>query len=182
MKRILLCGLLAVTLLFAFTHEAAAQRRVSYVGDNLWMVTYSVGLPLEDTKEYINKTSWLGFSIEGRQFVTTSMTLGISAGWQTFSQKAFQSSELGESTTVTGTQYRYQNIFPALATAHLYFGAPDDGKMYFGAGAGTYWIERKTEVGLYAFTEKNWHWGLAPEFGFVLPSGSTSWVSFARYD
>jgi opacity protein-like surface antigen len=140
-----------------------------------------VGVPFSETKDYVAKTSWLGFSIEGRQFVTGSITLGISAGWQTFYEKAYRSSEQG-SRTVTGTQYRYENIFPALATGHLYFGSPDAAKYYVGAGIGTYWIEQRTEVGLYAATNDEWHFGFAPEIGVVLPSGSTSWVLLARYN
>lgn len=181
MKRILLCGLAALTLVVGLCDDASAARRVSYKGDNVWLITYSVGVPFEDTKDYVAQTSWLGFSIEGRQFVNGTTTVGISAGWQTLDERAYRTSQLGSATTVTGTQYRYQNVFPALATAHLYFGSPETAKLYVGGGVGAYWIERRTEVGLYAFTEKNWHFGVAPEVGLVMPSGSTSWVVFARY-
>ena len=65
MKRVILCCLLAVTLLFAGTQDAAAQSGVSYKGDNLWMVTYAVGFPLSETKDYIDNISWLGFYHRG---------------------------------------------------------------------------------------------------------------------
>ena len=173
--------LLAVLLVATMSGRAQAARQVAYVGNDIWLAGYSVGIPLQDTKDYIGQTSWLGFTIEGRHFTRPNLTLGLLTGWTTFNTKDYRSDTTGN-TTVTGVQARFLNIFPLLGTAHLYFGDRDGAKFYAGGGVGTYWMERKTELGLYAFTEKNWHFGVAPELGLMIPRGRTSWTLSARYN
>ncbi len=182
MKRtILVTALVGLLLLPVLNGPAHAQRHVSYVGDNLWLGSYSVGFPMGDTKDYIGQTSWLGFAIEGRHFTTPNLTLGFLSGWTTFNDKSYRLTEEG-TMTLSGVQARYLNIFPLLANVFYYLGDRDSANFYFGLGAGTYWIEQRTEVGLWAATENNWHLGLAPEIGVAFPRGRTSIVVSARYN
>ena len=57
-----------------------------------------------------------------------------------------------------------------LLSAHVY-GGGGSGKArpYLGLKAGTYFISRRVDVGLWQITDENWHWGVAPEFGFSVP-------------
>ena len=178
---IILVALLTFLLLPMMNGQAQAQRHVSYVGDNLWVASYSVAAPLSNTKDYIGQTSWLGFTVEGRHFTKPNLTVGILSGWTTLYNKAYRVQQTGN-TTVSGVQTRYLNIFPLLGTGHIYFGDRDSPKFYLGGGVGTYWIEKKTELGLYALTENNWHFGLAPEIGVSIPRGRTAIVISARYN
>ena len=52
--------------------------------DAMGVVTYDVSFPLGDMKNYIDKTSWRGFGIEGRWLVRPNITLGLSWHWNTF--------------------------------------------------------------------------------------------------
>ncbi len=182
MKRMtLIISLLGFLLLPGLAGSAQAARHVAYVGDNLWLGSYNVSIPLSDTKDYIGQTSWLGFTVEARHFLKPNATVGLLTGWTTIYNKSYRVSQTG-STTVSGVQARYLNIFPLLANGYFYFGDRDTPSFYLGGGVGTYWIERRTEVGLYAFTENDWHFGVAPEIGIAFPHGRTSIVLSARYN
>ena len=59
-----------------------------------------------------------------------------------------------------------------------------DGEMrpYVALHAGAYWVEQELDIGLYAYTLSNWHFGMAPEVGLTLPMHSEASVYVnARY-
>ena len=62
--------------------------------------------------------------------------------------------------------------FPILVGGQFYLGQRGGLRPYVGANVGTYAIERRVEIGLYALQETTWHWGLAPEVGFTFPVGT----------
>ena len=71
--------------------------------------------------------------------------------------------------TISGTQLRYVNSLPIMATAHFYIGKKRETiRLYAGAGVGTYYMKQRLEIGLVAFEENHWHFGLAPEAGILL--------------
>ena len=49
------------------------------------------------------------------------------------------------------------------------FGNDGDIQPYAGVGAGTYWIEQKTLMGLTGTKNSTWNFGLAPEIGVLFP-------------
>jgi hypothetical protein len=53
---------------------------------------------------------------------------------------------------------------------------------YVALHAGAYWVQQDLELGLYRYTETNWHFGVAPEFGVNFPTGNATSVYFnGRY-
>jgi outer membrane protein W len=131
-------------------------------------INYSLSLPVGETRDYINSFSWRGVNIEGKYFLNDNMTLGWSGGWN-----VLYKSESGEFTdgtrTRTGTQYRYLNSIPFLLTFDYFLNEDGEIQPYLGVGMGTYWIEQKTTMGLFSSTTDNWHFGLAPEVGVIIP-------------
>jgi hypothetical protein len=155
--------LAVVCLVLLFAVPAAAQ-------DWFWGATWGVALGDGATGEYIGNESLRNFGIEGRKFVSPKTSVGLSFNWTVFNEKTTEATEIPGG-AVWGTQFRYINAFPLLLTAHKYIGDDESTMLYFGAGAGAYAVERRTEVGLFAVTTDSWHIGIAPEVGLIVPFG-----------
>ena len=72
--------LTAVLLGFGATHVSRAQ-------SNLTAISYEMSLPLSDTKDFISKTSFIGFMFDTRRFVQPNTTVGVSLGLHVFDDK-----------------------------------------------------------------------------------------------
>ena len=144
----------------------------SVSAQSLGSLTYNMSLPTDKLSDYIDKTSFKGFGLEGRWFSNKNISFGLSFAWTVFDQRVgdpIQIVQDGVSGTVSGTQVRVVNSLPILATAHFYTGKRrDQFRLYFGAGVGTYYIMQRLEIGLVAFESNNWHLGVAPEVGVLL--------------
>ncbi len=153
--------------------------------DAIGVVTYDVSFPYGDMKDYISETSWRGFGLEGRWLVSPNFSLGLAWHWNTLSEKT---SEMIEITNghVTGNQFRLLYGSPIMATVFWYPKSPLDnpGFMpYFGLGAGTIYVKKRLEIGVVAFNESNWHLGLTPEAGIMIPVGYyTNFIAGARFN
>lgn len=134
-------------------------------------VTYQISMPMAESKDFIQKTSFRGFGIEGRHFVSSGLSIGLSANWNVF-HEATDKLIILEQASVSGNQNRIINSFPLLATAHLYLGkVQDEVTGYLGLGVGGYRINKTLQLGVFTLEEGNWHFGLAPEIGFLIPIG-----------
>jgi outer membrane protein W len=103
--------------------------------------------------------------------MSQDISIGLSLDWNVFHQTTTQTTAIFEgSGHVHGNQNRIVNVFPMLVTAHYYL---QTGEMlpYIGLGAGAYYIGNRNEVGIYAFEDNNWHFGVAPELGVLIPAG-----------
>lgn len=147
--------------------------------ENFWGVAYTTGLTSGDASDYIDSFSWRGIEVNYRRYQTRNISWGFTAGWQVFHDKSFQlvegeleieGEEIGGA--ISGTQYRYINAFPLLATAHYTYGPQFGTQVYGGLGVGAYYVERRTELGLVAFTKDTWHFGATPELGVMFPVGT----------
>jgi opacity protein-like surface antigen len=131
-------------------------------------LSYSMALPLGKTSDLISKYQWRGFAVDGKYFISDNITLGWQTGWNTFYGE--ESGTFVEGTrTRTGKQYNWMNIWPALFTANYLFGYDGDVQPYLGVGVGTYWIEQRSQMGLFSTTYSTWNFGLAPEVGVLFP-------------
>ena len=155
--------------------------------DNVIGVSWNVALPTQNTRDWIPGTSFRGVAVEGR-WMQRNHSFGVYAGWQVLNDKVTETASLAVpggsgGADVTGTQFRYQNIFPLLLTAHYYLG--DDARknrFYAGLGAGMYSIENRVDLGVFALEDNNWHFGLSPELGLWMPMGwNTKLYLAARY-
>ncbi len=179
--RVVLLTLVAILVLGG---SAWAQSYSGYYPQEfLWGISWNVGIPTSNTKDYTDKTSFRGAGLEGRKFVKPDLTLGLSFSWNVFNEKSFRTDPV-ESTggEISGTQFRTLNIFPLLANIHKYWGYYGGLRPYIGLGAGAYIIENRRELGLFSLQETNWHFGVAPEVGILMPSGRFLGFFNVRYN
>lgn len=168
-------SIIAILMLMALCSGAVAQ-------DNITAITYQPSVPLGDLEEYIGKTSWIGWGLEGRRFRNSSshLTVGFAFAWHVFDDKLFGTQEL-ENGAFTGTQRRWVNSLPFLLTSNYYFNRKDGMKPFIGAGAGVYYIEQRFDVGVWTREAGNWHFGLMGEAGLQLPLGDFEGFASAKY-
>jgi len=128
-------------------------------------VSWDVGIPMGTTHDFVEKTSYAGFSFEGKRFLDEDATVGMSIGWNHFSELTNKTIVL-QNGAVSGTQVRYANVIPILINANYFLGdRGDDMRLFMGMNIGTYHIWQELDIGIYAFTDNLWHFGLAPEAG-----------------
>lgn len=170
-KIIIIMSLLA--LVFCST-ELSAQSFTSF--------QYSVGVPFGGLKDHTNNVSGHGFTFEFHKEVAPSFSVGINLAYSVFYEQKDYGSYTQGTATLTGMQYRYNNVFPMLINAHYMFG---EGMLipYVGLGLGTIYDLRNTNMGLYSVEEKNWHFLISPEAGFLFDlSKDMSFKLNAKYD
>ncbi len=167
--------LLSLVLIMATAGSASA-------GKNTFGGSWNVSLPTGDTNDFASGLSFRGASMEWRTFRTRDTALGINASWDVFNE-TFDGTITEANFAFTGKAWRYVNAVPVYASWHRYFSRHQSGKRVFvGMNAGTAYIERRTEVGIYQSNEENWHLALAPEVGMQMPWDSfLGWVS-VRYN
>ena len=71
-----------------------------------------------------------------------------------------------------------------MANMHYYFGKRRDVRFYVGANAGLYYILQRLDLGVWRIDSDNWHFGLAPEVGVLIPlaDGQTQFFVNAKYN
>jgi hypothetical protein len=117
-----------------------------------------MSLGVGDMGDYISATSFRGFTFDGRGFISDQFSMGGLFTWSTFYEK------LGGATVIEG------NAFPMQLTAHYYTSDdPYSTRAYLGGGIGAYKINKRTNIGTYAFEDRYWHFGISPEVGVLIP-------------
>lgn len=143
-------------------------------------ISYDIGIPMGGTSDYVSKTSFRGFGIEGRGFITDYLSYGGSFNWAVFYDEVGPELFTGEdNATVYGKQFRYINSYPIMGTMHYYFGEWDETRFYAGGGIGAHSINQRTDVGLYSIKNNYWTFGLAPEIGVLIPINYNSAFNLA---
>jgi len=138
--------------------------------DDLTAFSWVMGYPVLDTRDFISNESFRGFCIEGRKFFGPNVSAGASASWHVFDQQTSEPMTV-DNITVSGKQYRYINSFPLFLNAHYHTGSPRGTRLYLGANIGAQYVKQRLDIGLTSFNEDNWHFGMAPELGMLLPFG-----------
>jgi hypothetical protein len=153
-------------------------------GDSYSAVTYNMGLPVGDTKDFTSPYSWRGIGLEFRKMNSANTSIGLSLGWNVFHEETNETIEFVEvSGHVTGNQDRSINAFPLMVGFQYYLGQDGGARPYLGlSGPGFYMIER-LDIGVVSLQDDGWNWGVAPEIGFLVPlqSGATLLLN-ARYN
>jgi outer membrane protein len=157
---------------------------VGITAQNKTNLFYSMGVPMGETKDYIEKTSFRGMGIEFEKEVMDNLGVGGLIAWNTFYEAIPEDTYPLTNGAITGKQFRYLNTLPIMATASYYLASEEQMiRPYLGMGLGTYWIEQRTDMGLYSDVNKSWHFGLAPKAGIMVPiSFSTSMYVGLNYN
>jgi outer membrane protein W len=164
-----------------------------FAQDDHFGMSWDVTVPLGETSDYVGETSWLGFTMQWRKFMTPNVSVGVSFGWNVLYQRSFETqsfeftpdgSDRKINGDLSGEQFRYLNSFPMTVKAHYYLGDPYESKIrpFAGVGVGVTPIQRKTEIGLVAITDTNWHFTVAPEVGILVPLNQVNLFFAANYN
>jgi hypothetical protein len=172
--------LLTVLLLVVMTGIASAQ-----VSNTLFGITWNVGIPMGNTKDFIDKVSYSGVSFEGRSWLNKDFAVGGMFGWSIFdlvSREPIQIDQPNYGGTISGTQERWINTLPIMVSGFYHFGRGDI-VPYVGANVGTYYIVETFGIGTVAWESRNWHFGVAPEAGIMIGLSRTTYLMLtARYN
>ena len=183
-------GIIAsLALILVTSGEAKAQ-------DWWWGITYemsaSSSLPgnSDSNVNFIEDFSFRGMGIEARYVPErgAKYSFGFNMGWNVLNEKNDIGTERNTislpDADISGTQLRYFNSVPLMANASYYFGDRGGIRPYLGINAGTYYIERRVDIGVSAVVDDNWHFGWAPEAGVVIPLGrpEVAMLAAVRYN
>ena len=144
---------------------------------SFWAVNWDIGVGTGDTGKFISETSFRGFTIEGRSFIKSNISIGGSFSWQIFKDDSFETTPIeientgGYEGDISGTQYRYINAYPVLVTGHYYFGKESKIKPYVGIGLGTIYLEERLDIGFISVYDYTWGLGIEPAIGMFIPIG-----------
>jgi hypothetical protein len=160
----------------------------SFAQELLTNVTWNIGIPVSKMNQYTTDVTYRGFTIAGRRFLDKYNSVGFMTGWNVFDEKSYDPIDLagGEngSGTLSGTQIRSVNSFPLLVGIHHHYGKKEDMRVFLGLNAGMYYILQRLDVGVYRLDNDNWHFGMAPEAGIIIPfdGENTGFYLGARYN
>lgn len=131
---------------------------------------------------FIGNDSWVGVSMEVRRLLNPNASVGLSVGYTAFYENTTDPLFLPGG-TVSGEQYRSMNMFPILATGHLYSKAGGKIQTYIGLGIGAYVMKQRMDVADTEVKTSNVVVGFAPELGFILNKGNRNEIAiFGRYN
>jgi len=170
------------TLLLLTVMATAASAQIS---NSLFGISWNVGLPLGNTQDFIDKTSFSGVSFEGRSWLNRDFAVGGMFGWSIFdlvSRDPIQIDRPNFGGTISGTQERWINTLPIMLSGYYHFSRGDI-VPYVGANVGTYHIIQTFAIGTVSWETRNWHFGVAPELGIMIGLSRTSYLmATARYN
>jgi outer membrane protein W len=108
-----------------------------------------------------------------------NFSAGIFFGWHIFGQETDQPLPLENGSSISGNQNRKLRSYSFFLSAHYYLGKENGFRPYIGVNGGAYFIHQKVEANNRIFEEGNWHSGLVPEAGFLLP---VSWYANIHFN
>jgi len=145
-------------------------------------IQYNVGIPFGGLKDHTDQTSWRGMSFEYHRAVTPEITVGANLAYSVFYQRMPYGSYTQGNATLSGVQYRYNNLFPMAINAHYTFGRGEF-RPYAGIGAGTVYDLRNTDMGMISFENREWHFLICPEAGILFSTGPETSIKLnVKYD
>lgn len=179
-KAISRIGAIAVMLLLG----SSQARAVPEVRPGSWFgaITYNTALPLASSADFAGNFSPRGFGVDVRYMFMRHLSAGLAFGWQGFDEKTDEVVSL-DNAAVQGTQLRYINAAPMLVNVNYYVTQLSRHIVPFvGFGLGTYYIERRVDVGIYSIYDDAWHFGIAPEAGIGFRLLGAMPVFMVRYN
>ncbi len=143
---------------------------------------YDISFPLGNTKDFASPTSFRGFTFSGGYFLNDNLAVELRWSWHVFYDDIpFDVYEEG-TRAISGKQYRSINAFP-LTFGAKYFLTESGFRPYLGFGIGPYKTRKRTEMGIYYVEDRQWHFGMTPEVGFVYDfTSGVGIMANLRYD
>ena len=175
-KFVLRCIAPAALLLAAVPQVSTAQGKGQFGG-----FAYEWSLPMGDMKEFVGNDSWVGFTAQGRRFLSQSFAIGGLIGYTSMYENTTDAIELPQG-AISGDQYRHVGVMPVMVGFFKHFGSGGHPQLYVGLNIGAYYFYQMLDVGIFTTNDNNWIFGGAPEVGMVLGvRGHTAIALQARY-
>jgi opacity protein-like surface antigen len=125
-------------------------------------MSYMISSPTGSTKDFIDKTSYVGFALEGRKFISDFFSLGASLQWNTF-----QEEEAGPALAKHS-----MNAYPLMVNLHLYPTSNNKFIPYAGIGLGALRVYQRVERVFDITEDYAWVFGVVPELGAIVRLGT----------
>ncbi|MBL0322473.1 MAG: hypothetical protein IPP80_08895 [Ignavibacteria bacterium] len=168
--------LLSLAVMSTMLAGASAQ---DYYGSLYW----SVATPTGQFRSFVNETSVAGFGIDVQWWASDHISGGLVLGYNLWSDvyrgvtQQFQYNELQGA--INGTQVHTMNSFTMMLGGRYLFGGSRDVRPFVGLAAGTITSSQVIDVSLVRFQETNWHFGVAPSLGLLIPMGYNSMMDLS---
>ena len=146
----------------------AAIAQLSFSQTTYWSITYDAALPVGETKDHIENTSFRGIGVDGKKFINNNFALGGGIHWNVFYEKEDKVTTEFDNVTLTGTHFKYINSIPLYLNASYFLGFPGEFRPYASLNLGGIYSIYRTDIGLYRFEEDPLKFGIAPEIGFIV--------------
>ncbi len=162
------------TLLMIISLAISGSLMAQGEGTHLTTLSWNIGMPTGNLKDFLvnEDISFGGMSIDYKHMYTDYVSFGFYLGWD-FYNGSTREPFSADNVDITGLRLFYVNSFPMMATAHYFFNDNGDIRPFLGAGLGTTRTLQRTEFGVLAAVQNdNWHLGMYPEFGLIIPSGT----------
>jgi hypothetical protein len=168
MKTTIAGAALAAALLAAGT--AHAQGFETYrPRQTMTMFNYEMSQPIGSfSDDYIDETSWRGFSFEARSMIRERFSAGIGFTYNRFDQDFDNVSiTTGTGGTLSGPVFRYTDQLGVKGLFHFYLG---EGALqpYLGVGLGGIWSYAYSQTADFANTDDGFDFIASPEVGLLL--------------
>ena len=134
-------------------------------------LTYSIGFPMGDLSDFIQKTSFRGMGLDYRHMTNEKVGVGINLAWNVFYEEKEHDTYTSGNATLSGKQFRYSNHVPMLLSADYYLTSGQTVIPFVGLGAGVMYTRRNTDMNLYTIRQEAWNFTLQPEIGINIQNG-----------
>jgi len=131
-------------------------------------ISYDLSIPTQDTKKFVSNISVVGFGLDARKMTHGKYSYGVTFHWNSFTDDRLERVNTESGNTIT-IDDRSMESFPLLVNSHYYFFSEVESfRPFFGGNIGTYFIITRRFVDGVKRSDTNWHFGLAPDIGFML--------------
>ncbi|RLD67797.1 MAG: hypothetical protein DRI84_01390 [Bacteroidetes bacterium] len=137
-------------------------------------VNYNLSWGVGDFKEFISKTSYRGFSLDARWFVSDRIAIGTMFGWNGFYEKYPIKTYEFDGGALTGVvQSTYYNF--TMSINAYYYPFPEAMiKPYIGVNVGPEYQTLDIQIGRVYSEHETWQFLVAPELGTFIQFGENS--------
>jgi len=166
---------LILAMVSGYTIKTTAQQYTSF--------QYTIAMPVNDLNDYIEKTSFRGFTFEYQSKVNSSIAVGVDLGYNLFYERKSYDTYYDGTAALSGIQYRYTTSIPIHFNGMYFLKEENHFNPFAGLGIGTTYTIRDTDMGLYRWEEDTWHFSLRPEAGFIYKFSDNTGLKVAlRYN
>jgi hypothetical protein len=167
-----------------YTGDAQSSGGAPFYGS----VVYQLGIPVGNTHAYISDVEWRGIGVDLAWMLKPTISIGLALGWNVFYQNlnttiTYLPGNKTPGFAISGNQDRSFNFFPLLADVRFLPRLKNGVRPFLGLGIGGYITTQYLGIGLTAYKQTAFQFGLAPELGILVPVEGGAAVQFSvRYN